>query len=235
MGCPFKPPIRPQAPKHHPYPAQVDTRLADDMLPNDGTSPLRKLLDSTPVANDGWLSYDYGFCPPKPLRMLPAAHPLGAMLEQWVAKFPVLFRTGGYIEYFSSFDAVDATGLMDEDLLRANAILGLAAHATWHLAIKPLELAIKPLGQTECLPQSITAPWKQISARLGRPCPTFTYYDYFTANVTHTDRPREAHFDLDRKPADTYTRCTADIRVFGDKVETHTAHTPHLSAFGAHW
>ena len=231
-GCPFKPPMRAQAPKHHPKMAQkIDTRLANDMLPNDGTpavSPLRKLLDSTPVANDGWLSYDYGFCPPKPLRMLPAAHPLGAMLEQWVAKFPVLFRTGGYIEFFSSFGAVDAAGLMDEDLLRANAVLGLAAHATWHLAIKPL-------GLTECLPQSITAPWKQISARLGRPCPTFTYYDYFTANVTHIDRPREAHFDLDRKPADTYTKCTADIRVFGDKVETHTAHTPHPSAFGAHW
>ena len=129
------------------------------------------------------------------------------MLERWVQKLPLLYRTGGYLAFFRSQPVLTDDSLADEDLLRANAILGLAAHATWHLAMAPLNLG----NSAAELPESILQPWQLVSKRLGRPLPTFTYYDYFTANVTHVRKPRDEPFGASRPETAAYDELKADV------------------------
>ena len=148
------------------------------------------------------------------------------MLESWVDELPMLFRRGDYLSFFLAQPVLDASTLADVDLLRANQILGLSAHATWHVGMKPLGIDDTPL------PQSILVPWRQVSERLGRPKPTFTYHDYFTANVTHAEAmPRDAAFDLVAARDERTIDC--DVRLFGDPTEARFVILNHAMEWAA--
>ncbi|CAB9521937.1 expressed unknown protein [Seminavis robusta] len=247
-----------------------------------GTNPLRELLDSEPTALDGFLSYEYGLCSPRPLDQLEGIY---ALWEEWAEHLPSLYQTGAYRDYFDGQPVLTTENLNDADLLRANQILGLAAHATVHfskmanpgdqrhkrqnLQQKKLEgespgawVSARPAktqphgmqgtpskcpfappavhksdthrqqcsdptdnvkGKNGCIiPAAIFQPWKEVNLRLGRPKPTFTYYDYFTLNVVHkNDAPRTTCWepDGDRAPQRTYSKVSCDVRVFGDYTE----------------
>lgn len=95
------------------------------------TNPLRDLLDSQPSALDGFLSYEYGLCSPRPLALLQGSF---ALWEEWALTLPTLYHTGAYREFFDHQPILSTQDLSDDDLLRANQILGLAAHATVHFS-----------------------------------------------------------------------------------------------------
>jgi len=230
---------------------------------------LRQFVDSEPQADDGFLSYEYGLCPPHPLRRLgPSKTTDYSLWEKWARELPHLYQTGKYIDYFDAQPVLSVEDLEGVDLLRANQILGLCAHATVHFAPRPRVLlgnasssgAVSsspgasmfeepdkdkpqcPFSGTEApptvsktskseamVPPSILLPWKQVNARLGRPTPTFTYYDYFTLNVVPRARGADATredadhrmtlFDPNRMPENTYRDLRCDIQVFGDQTE----------------
>ena len=104
---------------------------------NERINFLRQLLDSSPSAPDGFLSYEYGLCPPRPLQRLPSSDTTTNALhvwEQWADHLPNLYQTGKYLDYFLSQPILTVEHLADEHLLRANQILGLCAHATVHFS-----------------------------------------------------------------------------------------------------
>lgn len=116
--------------------------------PSTTTTPLREFLDSAPEAIDGFLSYRYGFCAPGPLQKLSSSSnhtnasndgsrsssPSYGLWEEWAQKLPELYRTGRYREYFATQPILSTDALADEDLLRANQILGICAHAVFHFS-----------------------------------------------------------------------------------------------------
>jgi sulfite reductase alpha subunit-like flavoprotein len=228
------------------------------------SNPVRELLDSNPVAVDGFLSYEYGLCAPKPLEELKHKY---LLWEVWAKKLPELYRTGKYQEYFRAQPVLTLDELKDEDLLRANQILGLCAHAVVHFSDDQKEQVTRDfLGslvirennvdsecpsthfqqqQAQCpfkpqhqtaptsgnsssekkrnnehrIPPAILEPWKAVNVRLGRPKPTFTYYDYFTLNVVPKNGDRSKRFGgLDDRPS-IYTNMKCDVQVFGDRSE----------------
>ena len=242
------------------------------------TNLLRQFLDSKPTANDGWISYTYGLCPPHPLQRLTNKYYLW---EEWANKLPHLYQTGRYVEYFNSQPILSANELKNDDLLRANQILGLCAHATVHFDVQPRTAVVTDISSSspgawvsevkdkvkkptcpfkgggggefikdtsdvqttktnkkseDLIPQSILHPWKEVNARLGRPTPTFTYYDYFTMNVVQQRRDeglgnkngeedeydikqRRVSFNPNRTPEQTFNDLRCDVKVFGDQSE----------------
>ena len=239
---------------------------------------LRQFLDSKPKANDGFLSYAYGLCHPHPLRRLTQSSTTNySIWEDWAENLPHLYQTGKYIDYFDSQPVLDVDkSLADKDLLRANQVLALCAHATVHFAPRPrvsvnsnssptssrgtwvserkhkkqeLSCPFKGKSNTNVskastvdpsivsakealIPPSILVPWKQVSTRLGRRTPTFTYYDYFTANVIphrsgestvrneeEDAKHRRALFSPKRSAEQTYHDLRCDVQVFGDQSE----------------
>lgn len=225
------------------------------------TNPLRELLDSKPTAVDGFLSYEYGLCAPAPLQQLQGQY---GLWEQWAKRLPELYRTGKYQDFFRSQPILSTKELKDEDLLRANQILGLCAHAAVHftddeqegatepvMANPKMQCPFKPVQRnqrkvssetTQCpfkpqsqtgttnevsakyrrneskLPASILEPWTAVNRRLGRPKPTFTYYDYFTLNVVPKDGDRTKCFGGVDRPF-IYDNLKCDVQVFGDRSE----------------
>jgi len=211
---------------------------------------LRELLDSKPTALDGFLSYKHGLCAPRPLDQLQHQY---SLWESWAKKLPQLYRTGKYQEYFQSQPILTVEKLSDKDLLRANQILGLCAHAVVHFTEKEVHLEqshdsdpttiqsnqtcpFKPLQQQQqcpfkpqsqktvtekkrskehCIPPAIYLPWIQVNQRLGRPKPTFTYYDYFTLNVV----PKNGNRSEPLNGVDIYHTLQCDVQVFGDASE----------------
>jgi hypothetical protein len=267
---------------------------------NNRNNPVRQLLDEQPIAIDGWLSYENGLCPPRPLAELPANTPF-RLWETWARTLPILYQTGRYHDFFTHQPVVSTEMILnkeilaDADLLRANQILGLCAHAAVHFSaveedskapstctgpestssnghgttavlgpiqggwlsnrptttagaatttnpptplqcpFKPSSVTAAPMDKTgggsattptngRCkkesrIPAAILEPWKAVNTRLGRPMPTFTYYDYFTLNVTHRHEPRECEFGRHISSTAQHAKLRCDIAVFGDKTE----------------
>jgi sulfite reductase alpha subunit-like flavoprotein len=180
---------------------------------------LRELLDANPTAADGFLSYKYGFCAPRPYQRLPK-DTSWFLWEEWTKKLPELYQTGEYRSFFEKQAVVSAEGLPDEDLLRANRILALCAHAVVNFSPKPLGGSNKKSESS--IPRAIVQPWKQVTKRLGRPLPTLTFHDYFMFNVTPKDETnRPALFDPHRETdaASVYRDMRVDVPVFGDGSE----------------
>lgn len=236
-------------------------------------NPVRELLDQSPQAIDSFLSYEYGMCAPRPLAELQGSFRLW---ETWAKTLPFLYKSGKYREFFDKQPTLNIADLPDEDLLRANQILGLCAHAVVHFSeeglhpdsksdsmttsMNTIRLSPRPETRTSCpfkpasantikdaprcpfkpsassasqeekskdspkkesrIPAAIHGPWKAVNTRLGRPMPTFTYYDYFTLNVVHRSEPRTTPFDFGRSSRTQHDKLRCDVAVFGDKGES---------------
>jgi len=99
---------------------------------NDKCNALRDILDRGPTAIDGFVSYEYGLCAPKPLDKL--ENKPYSLWEDWALYLPELYRIGKYHAFFNQQPVLSADELDDRDLLRANQILGLCAHAVVHFS-----------------------------------------------------------------------------------------------------
>jgi cytochrome b involved in lipid metabolism len=148
-----------------------------------GTSPaaaVRAAERSTTIMghhNAGPLSSRYGFLPPPGFtEPLPVSH---AHWDQLAADLPQLQR-GLTLRW--ALDRLpllpaDPRHLPDRSLQRSATILGLLAHAYFHL------LPSRPQSP----PAAITVPWEQVCRRLGRPGPSLTYVDLIISNWRQRD------------------------------------------------
>ena len=127
--------------------------------------------------NAGPLSGRYGFLPPPGFtEPLPDSH---TPWDQVAADLPQLQRS---LTLRSALDRLpqlpaDPAHLPDRSLQRSATILGLLAHAYFHL------LPSRPQSP----PASITVPWAQVCRRLGRPGPSLTYVDLIVFNWRQRD------------------------------------------------
>jgi hypothetical protein len=122
--------------------------------------------------NAGSLSRAHGFLPSTPpLERLDARY---ASWDEVARELPLLYRDLRVRPRLDALDILDASAaaLPDAQVLRACALLGMLAHAYWHSDCRP----------ARALPDSITVPWAQLRARLGRQQPVLSYIDLIVYN-----------------------------------------------------
>jgi cytochrome b involved in lipid metabolism len=127
--------------------------------------------------NSGPLSNSHGFLPPPGFtEPLPNSH---ALWDQLATDLPTLQRS---LTVRRALDRIptlpaDVRRLPDRSLQRSATILGLLAHAYFHL------LPTRPQSP----PTSIMVPWEQVCRRMGRQGPALTYIDLIVSNWRQRD------------------------------------------------
>lgn len=141
--------------------------------------PARRVLLAASLANAraghenaGFLSPEHGFMPAQPPRLaLPPSH---RAWDELAAQLPELARD---LCLRAAVDALPelpagADALPDDSLLRAAALLGILAHAYYHIEA----------GTPTALPTTLTHPWQTVARRLGRAGPHLSYIDLIVSN-----------------------------------------------------
>lgn len=153
--------------------------LVDTSDHTDSLAPARRVLSEYESANArcghenaGFLSEARGY--------LPVVAPLlrlGREFAAWdelAAELPTLYRGVQVRQRVSALPRLDASAavLPEREVLRACALLAMLAHAYWYCEPRPPAL----------LPESISAPWRQLRARLGREQQVLSYIDLIIYN-----------------------------------------------------
>ena len=187
-------------------------------------SPAREALNRAIAANKanghenlGALSEEFGFIPAtRPLERLPDSH------SQWddlAHQLPSLHLTLGLRQAVEKMATLDASAghLPDEFLSRAALVLSTIAHAYWW---------VEPEAPDE-LPECLSKPWEQVSARLGRPEAFMPYTDVFLYNWRASKDCTASDLKLERLEVLVPTFGNAAERIFLlTQVEIHA----HCSA-----
>ncbi len=122
--------------------------------------------------NRGFLSWSHGFVP----RLAPLTCLNRDFLawDQLAGELPVLYRDLTLRRRVEQLPILDASeeNLDNRELLRACALLAIAAHAYWYVEPKTVEV----------LPAAIHEPWQQVRARLERSQEVLTYTDLIVYN-----------------------------------------------------
>jgi len=137
--------------------------------------------------NLGFLSESHGFVPrQRPLLELPMSH---KAWDDVAAQLPELVRTLTLRPALSAMPVIGAgtDALPDRDLLRASVILSILAYACHHVETEP------PVA----MPQSVTVPWGEVSARLRRPAPHLSFTDMNLYNWRFTNGDEAAAIDVE--------------------------------------
>jgi hypothetical protein len=133
---------------------------------------------------EGHVSLAHGFLPPRPTApALPASH---RAWDDAAAMLPSLFFSNRTQRVLGALPVLPAgpEHLPADDLPRAAVVLSALGHAYWRFGADrffPRRITQVPTA----LPESILAPWRTVSARLGRhePDEPFqNFYDLFLAN-----------------------------------------------------
>jgi cytochrome b involved in lipid metabolism/ferredoxin-NADP reductase len=131
--------------------------------------------------NAGFLSVQRGYVPTRrPLLRLDARF---SVWDELAADLPTLYRTLQLRRRVEQLPVLDASAdsLDEAEVLRACALLAIAAHAYWYVDSRP------PRG---ALPQALARPWAQLRERLGRTQEVITYIDLIVYNWRVRDESR---------------------------------------------
>ncbi|MBN9386705.1 MAG: hypothetical protein J0I20_01530 [Chloroflexi bacterium] len=139
--------------------------------------------------NEGPLSAETGFLPAElPLLNLPAEY---KAWDEFASRLPELFDNLKLRQEAEHLPVLRAgpDQLPDKYLLRASSLMSILAHSYYRVQI----------SQPEKLPDCISLPWQDISARLGKPHPFLSYLDLIMYNWRLRDPSRPlslANLDL---------------------------------------
>jgi len=122
--------------------------------------------------NLGFLSEKFGFLPVNvPLKSLPDSH---RVWDEIAAELPSLYESVSIRKTLEQMPRLDACqkSLDDFYLYRAATILGMFAHAYYWLELIP----------PKSIPEIIMEPWREVSTRLHKPGPFFSYSELVLYN-----------------------------------------------------
>lgn len=122
--------------------------------------------------NLGFLSEQYGFLPINPpLKSMTATH---RVWDEIAAELPTLYERVAIRRTLERMPLLDASpdSLDDVHLYRAATILGMFAHSYYWLELIP----------PKNIPDTIMKPWAEVSLRLNKPSPFFSYSELVLYN-----------------------------------------------------
>ena len=157
--------------------------------------------------NLGPLSARYGFLPaPGANVRLPESH---AAWDDLAAALPDLHRGLTVRTTIDRMPVLSAerSALPDESLQRAAVVLGLLAHAYFHLSA----------GRPAAPPAAVTRPWAEVCRRLGRSGPYLSYVDLIVCNWQLRD------------PAAADPMRVSNLRLLVPTVNNEEEHVFHLT------
>lgn len=145
----------------------------------DGMIPSRRVLIEAEKSNAknghenlGFLSEKFGFLPINtPLKSLPDSH---RIWDEIAAELPRLYERVSIRKTLEQMPRLDASpnSLDDLYLYRSATILGMFAHAYYWLELIP----------PKSIPEIIMEPWREVSTRLNKPSPFFSYSELVLYN-----------------------------------------------------